>query len=916
MKRRCMLLGAVIAVLSIFAGFAAARGNERIITGASDGVCIGNQVYLIDNRGATIHVIHAKRSGGMVGEIVLPKLKGSWWDAYRFLTVDKKSKVGPDPDDRMAYVYRYGTSMETVEEQSAVLRCNFATGKLEPAWQLPGVKLHGIQVSDGVLYYAAPKDTNDPDSNIAFYSADMEGHTRLLASYDFPYGKSVSTCYSVSTKTAMWSDYNGRIYYNGKEVQTKKQDQNESVHIMLEDQGTVLTNLTDNETELIPIQGGRTENLFSIDQVQLKDLGLEYSDLLPFGYDSDQIWLAGVNLVNGNRGLGIFDRSGKRLQVITEVRPTTKACRVKGLEAGAVCFIVLSLVAGCGFLFFKYTKGTPVVLKLMAILIPVILVCSYQLSIRIYGSFKDRVIRMEENLLYEIADQQLSACRTDDLSAIDVDGIPDDPAYQKLFGYTDHFRSDKVMFTAKGVRMPVTVRTYRWLYLLKNGTLRYAIVDDNYYGGKVSYDRDREQMALIRQSLMEKRVIASEYNDQEGSWVVLYLPVFGAGGSVIGVMESGMSQGVILYEIGQEIQVLYRLIFLIMGILCGLLAIVLSVFLYPLRRLKAAVSAMAAGELGCTVKTAGRDEVAGITVAFNEMSLKIQAQMEFIRACLEGYEKFVPGRLFAILNRKDVTEVELGDQKEIVAAVLAAGAGEFEAFQRNARGEELYAAINRMMRAMIPPVSQRDGVVDKMADAGITAFYTSGCEAALRSAIAICENGNRAENGEPFLPKIQIGVTYATVRLGIVGQGNRAAAATISEFIPFTEYLRKLALKYGASILIDKTAADQIRDFETAYHSRMIGYVLITRSGRVEPVYDVYDGDFDGQRRKKEDTKPLFAAAMESYAAGRYYEARERFAGVLKGNRDDRAAREYIYRCDAYYQMADTSGIEIYLEKY
>lgn len=918
MKRRILILWVVIGILSVCAALFAARGKVRKITGASDGVCQGNQVYLIDNSGETSHIIHTRRSGGMVGEIVLPKLNKSWWNAYRFLTVDKDSAKGKaDPHELTAYVYRYGTSMETVEEQSAVLRCNFASGKLEPIWTLPGVRLHGIQVFGGILYYAAPEDGSDMGGRLAFYSQDEEGNVTLLATYDFPYDKTVSTYYSVSSGTAMWSDYNGRIYYDGKEVQTGSRAQNEYVHIMLEEEGTVRTNLADNETELLPIGGAKKESLFSIGQVQLRDIGLTYSDLQPFGYDSDQVWLAGINLQNGDRGLGIFDKSGKRLQLITEVRLAPEALRREEARVGFLCFLFLSLLAGGALFFFKYTKGAlPMVLKLLAILIPVIFLCSYQLSVRIYESFKERIIRMEENLLYEIGDQQLSACRTDDLSAINVDKIPDDPPYQKLFGYRDHFRWDKVLYTSKDQRLPVTVRTYRWLYLLKDDTLRYAMVDDNYYGGKVAYDRNREQMGLIRQVFMEKRVIASEYNDQEGSWLVLYLPVFGVGGKVIGVMESGMSQGVILYEIGKEIQILHHLIVLVMGILCGLLAIVLSVFLYPLRRLKAAVGAMTAGELGGTVKAVGRDEVAGISAAFNEMSLTIKSQMEFIQACLDGYEKFVPGRVFDILKRKDVTEVELGDQKEITAAVLAAGAGEFEAFQRNAKGEELYAVINRMMHIMIPAVGERDGVVDRMEDAGITAFYTSGCEAALRSAIAICENASRFRGMTEFMPDLQIGVTYGSVRVGIVGQGNRAAAATISEVIPYTEYLRKLALKYGAPILISKRAADQIPNFGNAYHSRMIGYVLITMSGGMEPVYDVFEGDFDGQRRKKEETGPLFAAAMEDYLAGRYYEARQKFAGVLKNNKEDKAAREYIYRCDTYYRLEAASEIEIYLDKY
>lgn len=914
--KRLYAAAAVITLLTFLVGIWQARDSRVKFRGISDGVCDGNQVYLIDSDEKEYHIIHTKRSGFLEGSLDVPKLTEGFWDSYRYLTLDHEAGKEGEPG-LTAYVYQYRESMESTEKKSNVLRCDFQKEKLEPVWQLPAVRLHGISVVDGVLYYAAPEDETDLDSPVAFYSMDQEENRTLLGVYDFPYSRTVRTYYNRKTKTAMWSDYNGKIYYNGEEIPLTCKDQNDHVHIALCEEGTILTDLEENAVELIPPGGENPGKLFSLDSVELEDLGLLYSDLLPFDYDTDKNWTAGIYDENGDWVLGIFDRTGKRLQVIAEGARPAEYSFEKGLKRGALCFLGLSVVCGLVYAFLRRTGGlVPIVAELLLILIPVILLCGSQLNNQIRSSFQKRVIRMEENLLYEIADQFLSSCNPRDIEKIDIGRVPYDPYYKKMFSQEDFMQPEKALYTADGSRFPVTVTTYHWLYLMKEGDLRYVIVDDNYYGGKVSYYRDRDQMEIIQKAMTEQKVIASGYQDQEGSWVVLYVPVYGSDGNAIGVMESGMKEGVILYEVGQEVRELYTRIAVIMGILCGLLVLVLTIALHPLSRLRAAVEAMALGNLGVTVKQGGRDEVAAISAAFNHMSLKIQQQMEYISACSKGYEKFVPKRIFELLEREDITRVMLGDQREIKAAVLTAGAGDLRGLERGMTGEELYAMINRIMGLMIPAVSAHDGMVDRMDDAGLTAVYPGGSRDALYSAIAVCENFREQEKHGEILPAFQLSITFGTVKIGVVGQEERAAASSISDIIPLGKFLMELGRRYGANIVIEGNASKEIEGFETLCHCRFIGYLHRKQGDSLSPLFDIYDGDEAGLRRLKEETKELFSQALSDYLGGRYYEARQKFARILGKNREDKAAREYIYRCDKYYRVQSGEKAPVWLEEY
>ena len=142
------------------------------------------------------------------------------------------------------------------------------------------------------------------------------------------------------------------------------------------------------------------------------------------------------------------------------------------------------------------------------------------------------------------------------------------------------------------------------------------------------------------------------------------------------------------------------------------------------------------------------------------------------------------------------------------------------------------------------------------------------------------------------------------------------AAATISEIMTMAGFYSGMAEKYGCRVLVTGSLARQIPGFESSYHVRRLGYVLLKTSGTLEPVYDVYDGDERSEFEKKEKTAQLFDGAVEDYLAERYYEARLKFARVLRLSPKDEAARVYVFRCDAYYRSEGKEEMTAWLEQY
>lgn len=307
---------------------------------------------------------------------------------------------------------------------------------------------------------------------------------------------------------------------------------------------------------------------------------------------------------------------------------------------------------------------------------------------------------------------------------------------------------------------------------------------------------------------------------------------------------------------------------------------------------------------------------AGISRVWNRMSRELKERMEYVRECSVRYASFVPEKVFEILEREDITQVELGDQREIDAAILQVGSRQFSMMAKSLTGDRLYGMINRLLQEMIPVVLSRGGVIEHMSGDHLTAYYPQECEQALMTAISICEKGNwMSEQAEP-VPLYRMVLHYGAIRVGIIGQAERMAAATISEAMTFSSFLQETGEKYGLRILVTESAARQIPDFPVRFRVRQVGYIHLRFTKSLEAVYDVYDGEEAEMARAKEKTRELFTQALGNYLAQNFYEARLKFAQVLRQNPGDMVARAYIYRCDACYRSGDDQGMVLWLEEY
>ena len=198
----------------------------------------------------------------------------------------------------------------------------------------------------------------------------------------------------------------------------------------------------------------------------------------------------------------------------------------------------------------------------------------------------------------------------------------------------------------------------------------------------------------------------------------------------------------------------------------------------------------------------------------------------------------------------------------------------------------------------MPAVRQYNGVIDRFLDDGFQALFTESWDDGLKAAIQIRENLIR----ECYINEdlVTIGLTFGPVSLGMLGYAERLTPLMISTHTRIGRFLQICAYRYHAHILVTGNLLEAVPDFATRYGNRMLGSFYMESSQKRERIYDLFDGDALNTRQSKRKTKLLFEKGVEQFLNRDFVKARSFFIEVLKADRKDRAARNYLSLCDAF----------------
>lgn len=388
-----------------------------------------------------------------------------------------------------------------------------------------------------------------------------------------------------------------------------------------------------------------------------------------------------------------------------------------------------------------------------------------------------------------------------------------------------------------------------------------------------------------------------------GNIISVYYPIMDEDGREIAVIGVDKKMDSLTKDIMSRLsEAAGYMIVLIAAEVAALILFVQISILSAIGRLKQAAGRIADGKPGVQMRSRRRDEIGDIIQVFNRMSVSIEGHMAEMEELNGAYRKFVPGEMFGILDRKSIVEIRRGDQAKINPTILFM---EPKGAKRRLSGlssEQMFRYINEMHEKTVSAAIGQGGAVWNFENAGVCCFFQYDAKGALDAALEACRNLKK--KGE----ELAAGITRGTVMVGIAGHEKRMELVSISEQTKTAAFLMHAGERYQASVLIGKSAAAQIPDFASSYHTRFLGYIRLEAEERIEGVYDVYDGDSDEDRKLKQRTKEIFERGVASFTGQQYKNAREAFIDVLRLYRRDGAAKEYLYLCNRALEEKNFGG--------
>lgn len=278
----------------------------------------------------------------------------------------------------------------------------------------------------------------------------------------------------------------------------------------------------------------------------------------------------------------------------------------------------------------------------------------------------------------------------------------------------------------------------------------------------------------------------------------------------------------------------------VFGVLAGVIFVAMLVG--PLRRLRAGVEQLTAGELSVRVPPTSRDEVGELTLAFNKMGDSLQ-QKERIQS---AFGRYVNDFVLAQLLDSPEGEPQAGIEREVT--LLFADIRGFTNLSEGLKAPKVVSLLNEVFQIASDCILERGGTIDKymgdsvMAYFGAPVIHTDHALRAVTAAVDILAAVNlrnlairEIAGREQLAVDLGIGVHTGVVVVGNIGSDRRTDYTAVGDAVNVAQRLEKLAK--GGEILVSEAVWRRVRG---SVEMRFEGERQL--SGRREPIH-VYSVD-------------------------------------------------------------------------
>ena len=207
--------------------------------------------------------------------------------------------------------------------------------------------------------------------------------------------------------------------------------------------------------------------------------------------------------------------------------------------------------------------------------------------------------------------------------------------------------------------------------------------------------------------------------------------------------------------------------------------------------------------------------MAFIVIRHFSAAFKTQEQMiESIQKTNISFQRFFPNEFLQFLNKKNVTDISLGDNihKNMFIAFIHLGI-KAKLSSSSAR-EELLILYNTVIQAANPIIKKYNGFIDKYLKDGLMVLFYGTAEDTVDCIIEITQlikkiNIHRQEQSLPPL-HISSGIHYGKLMMGTIGEPERMDTTVISDVVNISSRMYSYATEKNVNIIISETVREQL----------------------------------------------------------------------------------------------------------
>ncbi|MBK7054630.1 MAG: adenylate/guanylate cyclase domain-containing protein [Leptospiraceae bacterium] len=266
----------------------------------------------------------------------------------------------------------------------------------------------------------------------------------------------------------------------------------------------------------------------------------------------------------------------------------------------------------------------------------------------------------------------------------------------------------------------------------------------------------------------------------------------------------------------------------------------------------------------------------------------------------KAYGRFIPREFLKFLQKKDIKDVELGDQIQKQMTVFFSDIRSFTELSESMSPMENFNFINSYLKRINPIIRKHNGFIDKFIGDAVMAIFPESPEDAISAAIEIQlevrkYNSHRHNNG--YRPiQIGIGINTGSLMMGTVGDSNRMDTTVIGDTVNLASRLESLTKQYFLPIIVSEFSVANMKSVEP-FHLREIDSVQVRGKSMPINIYECFAMDSEEQIKQKEKSSSYLISGMIQYQLENYSNALDNFLKAQELSIDDPVPALHIKRC-------------------